>query len=249
MTALLEVRNLTKSFGSLKVTNDVSLTVQPGARMALIGPNGAGKTTLVNLMTGALRASGGSVLLMGKDVSSLPQSRRAEQGLIRTFQVTRLFRSMTVAENLRVGAIKKQGRSYSILPNSSHERSLTEAVDQVLNQLQLTDRADTPVDRLAYGEQRLVELGIALVMHPRVLLLDEPAAGVPQSESHIIMDAIDALPKDLGVVFIEHDMDLVFRFASEIVVLVSGAVICRGTPAEIAQNEEVRRVYFGEAVK
>ncbi|GHF72281.1 ABC transporter ATP-binding protein [Seohaeicola zhoushanensis] len=247
MTALLEVRNLTKSFGGLKVTNHVDLTLEPGARMALIGPNGAGKTTLVNLITGALAASGGSVRLMGEDVSALPEPVRAARGLIRTFQVTRLFGSMTVAENLRIGAIHRQRRSYAILRRTAVEQALDEAVARVLAQLRLTDRADTPVARLAYGEQRLVELGIALVMEPRVLLLDEPAAGVPQSESHIIMDAIDDLPEDLGVVFIEHDMDLVFRFATEIVVLVSGAVICTGTPSEIAANEEVRRVYFGEA--
>lgn len=249
MTALLDVRNLSKSFGGLKVTNDVNLSVQPGARMALIGPNGAGKTTLVNLMTGALPASGGSVTLMGQDISSRSQAYRARQGLIRTFQVTRLFGTMTVAENLRIGAIQKQSRAYSFLTRPAQDRALDQAVAQVLAQLHLADRADTPVDRLAYGEQRLVELGIALVMQPRVLMLDEPAAGVPQSETHIIMEAIDALPKDLGVVFIEHDMDLVFRFAKEIVVLVAGSVIYRGTPDEIARNEDVRRVYFGEAAE
>ena len=247
MTALLEVRDLTKSFGGLKVTNHVDLLLHSGARMALIGPNGAGKTTLVNLITGALKASGGSVSLRGEDISTLAEPDRAARGLIRTFQVTRLFQSMTVAENLRIGAIHHQRANYGFLRRVALEQALDGAVARVLAQLRLTDRADTPVTRLAYGEQRLVELGIALVMQPRVLLLDEPAAGVPQSESHIIMTAIDELPKDLGVVFIEHDMDLVFRFATEIVVLVAGAVICRGTPAEIAANDEVRRVYFGEA--
>lgn len=249
MTALLEVRGLTKSFGGLKVASGVDLTLEPGARMALIGPNGAGKTTLVNLITGALDASGGSVRLMGEDISALSEPGRAARGLIRTFQVTRLFRSMTVAENLRIGAIQQQRAGYRFLRRAAEARALDEAFARVLAQLRLEGRADTPAARLAYGEQRLVELGLALIMRPRVLLLDEPAAGVPQSESHIIMDAIAALPEDLGVVFIEHDMDLVFRFATEIAVLVAGAVICRGTPAEIAANEEVRRVYFGEAAR
>ncbi|TKW65123.1 MAG: ABC transporter ATP-binding protein [Paracoccus denitrificans] len=246
MSPMLEVRGLQKSFGGLRVTDNVDLVLNPGARTALIGPNGAGKTTLINLITGMLSPDSGTIRLAGEDISRLPAMGRAKHGLIRTFQVTRLFMPMTVADNLRIPVLHRMGKEYGARW-TAHVRDEVEAeIIRVLHELGLADRAGTRADRLAYGEQRLVELGIALLMKPRVLLLDEPAAGVPQSESHIIMSAIDRLPADLAVVFIEHDMDLVFRFAREIVVLIQGAVSATGTPAEIAADEKVRAVYFGE---
>lgn len=245
-TPVLEVSGLEKTFGGLRVTNNVDLVLRPGARTALIGPNGAGKTTLVNLITGALVPSGGTVRLAGEDITDMPAPDRARRGLIRTFQITRLFPSMTVAENLRIPLLHRMGAENRLRRSRALDAAIDAEVAALLENLHLQDRADTRIGLLAYGEQRLVELGMALAMQPRVLLLDEPAAGVPQSESHIIMTAIDRLPKDLAVVFIEHDMDLVFRFATEIVVLVQGTVTARGTPAEIAANPEVRAIYFGE---
>lgn len=243
---VLEVRGLEKTFGGLRVTNKVDLVLQPGARTALIGPNGAGKTTLVNLITGALAPSGGTVRLAGEDITRMPAPNRARRGLIRTFQITRLFSTMTVAENLRIPLLHRMRAENRLIWPRALDAAIDAEVAALLSDLHLTDRADTRVGLLAYGEQRLVELGMALAMQPRILMLDEPAAGVPQSENHIIMTAIDRLPKDLAVVFIEHDMDLVFRFATEIVVLVQGTVTASGTPAEIAANAEVRAIYFGE---
>ncbi|WP_138421437.1 ABC transporter ATP-binding protein [Maritimibacter alexandrii] len=247
MNNLLEVRNLSKSFGGLQVTRNVDLTIAPGDRVALIGPNGAGKTTLVNLISGVLDPTGGEVMLDGSKVTALSQRQRAHRGLIRTFQITRLFHSMTVADTLRVAAIQKNGMAYRFGWGGRSADLIEKSVERVLTDLRLQDRRDNDVSLLAYGEQRLVELGVALIMEPRVLMLDEPAAGVPQSESHIIMDAIENLPAELGVLFIEHDMDLVFRFARRIIVLVSGGVFCTGTPDEIAANEDVRAMYLGEA--
>lgn len=245
-TPFLEIRSLCKTFGGLVVTDNVSLSLQPGARTALIGPNGAGKTTLVNLITGALAPSKGDILLAGQSIARLPAQERARRGLIRTFQITRLFPSMSVAENLRIAALHRQGLDFALRPSRAAQVRVEAAVAGMLDTLNLRDRTATPVTRLAYGEQRLVELGLSLLMEPRVLLLDEPAAGVPQSESHVIMEAIDRLPPDLAVLFIEHDMDLVFRFATEIVVLVQGAMVARGTPPEIAANPLVKQIYFGE---
>ncbi|WP_288929145.1 ABC transporter ATP-binding protein [uncultured Maritimibacter sp.] len=247
MSALLENRSLSKSFGGLNVTNNVDLAISSGDRVALIGPNGAGKTTLVNLMSGALPVSSGEVLIGGETVTHMSQQDRAHRGLIRTFQITRLFESMTVADILRVAAVQKHKAGLKLRWGRARTDLVDRDVERVLADIKMQDRRDSPVTLLAYGEQRLVELGVALVMQPRVLLLDEPAAGVPQSESHIIMDAIERLPSDLGVVFIEHDMDLVFRFAARIVVLVNGGVFATGTPDEIAANDDVRAIYLGEA--
>jgi len=242
----LEVRNLTRSFGALRVTRDVTLAVEKGARTALIGPNGAGKTTLVNLITGALRPDSGQVLLDGRDISRLDQPARARLGLVRTFQITRLFKPLSVEENIRIAVLNRLGHQGRLALGREEERRVDEAVAETLATVRMQDRARSTIAGLAYGEQRLVELALALALKPKVLLLDEPAAGVPQSESHVIMSAIAQLPGDLAVVFIEHDMDLVFRFARRIVVLVGGAVFTEGAPAEVAADEEIKRIYFGE---
>ncbi|MBL0933230.1 MAG: ABC transporter ATP-binding protein [Rhizobiaceae bacterium] len=247
MTAALQTIGLAKNFGALNVTRNVSLDFERGARTALIGPNGAGKTTLVNLITGALDASAGQVFLDGHEISGLSQAARARRGLVRTFQISRLFRPLTVEDNIRLACIQRLGLQSSIILSGSEKADLGDAVASVMDLTGLSDSARMTVSSLAYGEQRLVELALALALRPNVLLLDEPAAGVPQSESHIIMDAIASLPSELAVVFIEHDMDLVFRFAKKIVVLVDGAVLVEGTPDAIASHEEVKRIYFGEA--
>lgn len=246
MAEALSVRNLSLSFGNLQATRDVTMSLPVGARAALIGPNGAGKTTLVNLMSGALKPSSGSVFLGNTEVTGVDQAGRARLGLMRSFQITRLFKSMTVADNLRISILQRGDRTLSLFRNVKRIDGLEEEVCQALNLLGLNDRADKRITELAYGEQRLVELAIAVAAKPRVLLLDEPAAGVPQSESSVIVRAVEQLPKDLAILLIEHDMDLVFRLASHITVLVAGGVLMEGTPNDVASDERVRQLYLGE---
>jgi len=246
VTAALAIRYLNKNFGALAVARDVCLELPRGARHALIGPNGAGKTTLVNLITGVLRPSGGSILLDGHDITALPQAARTRRGIARTFQINQLFRGLTVLENVYLAVAERMGAAHRLWRPAGAER---EVIDQALAQLEslrLADDALRLVRELPYGRQRLVEIAIALAQHPRVLLLDEPAAGVPSSESHLILDVIAGLDSDIAVLIIEHDMDVVFRFASRITVLVAGAVLTEGTPHEIRADARVRAVYLGE---
>jgi branched-chain amino acid transport system ATP-binding protein len=246
MTSALEVRNLTKLFGVLCVTGDVSFTLEPGARAALIGPNGAGKTTLVNLIAGALKPNSGHIALYGDDLTSLSQAKRVHSGLVRTFQVTKLFSNLTVEENIQIAVVQHQRRSFSLFTKAQHLANVGVAVEHALESLRLNDRAHRRVRDLAYGEQRLVEISLALALHPKVLLLDEPAAGVPESESSVVMEAIGNLSDEISILFIEHDMDLVFRFASRILVLVAGSLLMDDTPEAVANDERVRRLYLGE---
>ena len=246
MTAALEVRQLNRSFGALRVTRDVNLTLARGARRALIGPNGAGKTTLINLITGALKPSSGDVLLDGKDITATSQAERARRGLARTFQINQLFRGLTVLENLCMTIGERDGECNNLWRAAGSKASVIEEALDHLEALRLVGDALKPVRELAYGRQRLVEIAIALAQKPRVLLLDEPAAGVPSSESHLILDVVDALDPDIAILIIEHDMDVVFRFARQITVLVQGAVFTEGTPDEIKANEDVRAVYLGQ---
>lgn len=247
MTELaLETRGLSKTFGALQVARAIDFRLERGARRALIGPNGAGKTTFVNLITGVLRPSAGSVHLRGEDVTRRSQIERARRGIARTFQINQLFRGLSVLENVclavgeRTGACNNLWRAAGARPETVDE-SLA-----MLESLRLGDDALRLVSELPYGRQRLVELAIALAQRPRVLLLDEPAAGVPSAESHVILDAIDKLPQDIAVLIIEHDMDVVFRFAQSITVLVAGAILTEGAPRDIAADERVRALYLGE---
>jgi branched-chain amino acid transport system ATP-binding protein len=246
MSAVLQVNRLCRSFGALNVTRDVDMSLAPGARTALIGPNGAGKTTLVNLISGSLKPSSGVVRFQGCDVSNLDQAARARMGLVRTFQVTRLFKALSVADNVRLAVLQRMGKSPNFWTGVGSIDGMQEEVLRVLGLLRLADRANTLVASLAYGEQRLVEIALAIAMQPVVLLLDEPAAGVPKGESEVIFEALGKLPQDMAVLLIEHDMDLVFRFARDIIVLVAGGVITSGTPDEVAADERVRKLYLGE---
>ena len=246
MTAALQVEALNRSFGALPVTRDVNLALERGARCALIGPNGAGKTTLVNLITGALKPHSGRVLLDGQDITGLSQADRARRGLARTFQINQLFRGLTVLENLCMTIGERDGHCSNLWRSAGSKRVVIDEALDHLDSLRLTDDALKLVRELPYGRQRLVEIAIALAQKPRVLLLDEPAAGVPSSESHLILDVVAALDPDIAVLIIEHDMDVVFRFAKEITVLVQGAVFTQGTPNEIMNNEQVRAVYLGQ---
>ena len=242
----LQVRNLQKSFGAIRVANDINLSLPRGARHALIGPNGAGKTTLVNLISGALRASAGEVLLDGEKITSLSQAGRTRRGIARTFQINRLFRGLTVLENVFLAIGERTGACNRLWRSDGGERAVIDEALDHLQSLELVADACKPVRELPYGRQRLVEIAIALAQRPKLLLLDEPAAGVPSSENHLILDVIGRLDPDITVLIIEHDMDVVFRFAKRITVLVAGAVLTEGAPDEISANERVRAVYLGE---
>jgi branched-chain amino acid transport system ATP-binding protein len=242
----LETRKLCKSFGALVVAQNIDFRLAPGDRHALIGPNGAGKTTFVNMLMGALPASSGAIFLGGDDVTRVSQSARVRRGLGRTFQVTTLFRNLPVLDNVALGIAERTGVARRMWRSASSYREITEEARSLLAALGLADDAAVRVADLPYGKQRLVEIAIALGLKPKVLLLDEPAAGVPSSESERILQTLENLPSDIAILIIEHDMDLVFRFARRITVLVQGAVLVEGTPEEIARDKRVHQVYLGE---
>jgi len=245
-TPALETRGLHKSFGALTVANHVDFRLECGARHALIGPNGAGKTTFVELVTGALRPSAGQIRLDGADITDLPQAARVKRGLARTFQIIALFRRLSVLENVSLAVCERQGIGGGLFRPSGRYRAAIEEAFALLERLGLEDDALRPVNMLAYGRQRLIEIAVSLALSPKVLLVDEPAAGVPSSESGTIIDAVERLPSDIALLIIEHDMDLVFRLAQRITVLVQGTILVEGPPAAIAADPEVRRVYLGE---
>jgi ABC-type branched-subunit amino acid transport system ATPase component len=228
------------------VASDIDFVLDAGARHALIGPNGAGKTTFVNLLTGVLKPSSGRIFLGGEDVTDFPERGRCRRGLARTFQINQLFRSMTVLENVCLATSERTGAARSVFrPLGAHGAVIDESMS-ILETLRLADEALTPVRHIAYGHQRLVELAIALAQRPRVLLLDEPTAGIPSAEHRLILDVIDSLAEEISVLIIEHDMELVFSFAAHITVLANGRVLASGTPGEIASDPQVRAVYLGE---
>ena len=247
MTApALEARGLARNFGALIATDDVSFAVQPGARQALIGPNGAGKTTLINLLTGVIRPTAGQVLLQGRDVTGLPSSARVRMGLTRTFQINQLFPDLTPAESLALAISERNGFGADLWRVAGNQPAIVAEIEDLLTRFGLEAELDQPTRKLPYGKQRLLEIALALAARPRVLLLDEPAAGVPEEERQDILAALAALPADVAILLIEHDMDLVFSFASRISVLVAGRLLTEGAPEEIAADERVRAVYLGE---
>ncbi len=246
--SLLATQALRKSFGQLVVADGIDFELSAGDRHALIGPNGAGKTTFVNLLTGALAPSDGRVTLDGRDITALGEAQRVKRGLVRTFQINQLFGGLTVLENVTLAVAERSGAA-SVFWNPLRKRAdlIDEAAD-LLVRLDLADVADTAVAEVPYGLQRMLELALALALKPRVLLLDEPTAGVPSAESHRMLEAVEALGQDLAVLIIEHDMDVVFRFAQAVTVLVGGKVLVQGTPDEIARNADVRAVYLAESL-
>ncbi len=248
MTApALRTSGLQKHFGGIVATQDVSITIEQGARHALIGPNGAGKTTLVNLLTGMLEPSAGSIELNGEDITRLAPHRRVARGLVRTFQINQLFAQFTPLETLALVIAERDGAGTRFWrPLSRHGGFIDEAA-QLLERFHLADVMHDRTTQLPYGKRRLLEIAIAVGSRPRVLLLDEPVAGVPAGESGEILDTLAALPADVTVLLIEHDMDLVFRFATRMSVLVNGALLVEGTADEIARNPQVKAVYLGEA--
>ena len=236
-----------KRFGSLVVAANVNLAVPPGARHALIGPNGAGKTTLINLMTGMLRPDGGQILLGGDDVTALAPEKRVRRGLARTYQINSLFPHLTALESVTLAVCERRRVAQTWWRRLIAYREEIEEAHQILGALMLGAVCHRPARELAYGQQRLLEIALALASRPKVLLLDEPAAGVPREESKELFAAIAGLSRDIAVLFIEHDMELVFRFASRVVVMVGGSILVEGTPAEIASDPQVRAVYLGKA--
>ncbi len=245
MTPALEMRRLTKSFGGLVVTNNVSLSLAPGERHALIGPNGAGKTTLVNLLTGVLAPSSGEILLHGEHITEKRPYLRARLGLARTFQVNQLFPLLTPLEAVVMAILQRRGIATRWWSGLTRDRAVLDEAWALLERLGLGDCRHEPTRELPYGRQRLLEIALALALQPRVLLLDEPAAGVSETEGRDLFTTLAALPPEVTVLLIDHDMDLVFRFAERITVLVGGAVLVQGPPQQIAADPRVREVYLG----
>jgi ABC-type branched-subunit amino acid transport system ATPase component len=248
MPAALETEGLCKSFGALPVASDINFRLDAGARHALIGPNGAGKTSFVNLVTGLIRPSAGEIRLGGETITHLSQAARVKRGLVRTFQISALFRRLSLIENVTLAISEREGAADDLLRPSGRYRELIQQAYALLDALGLADDALRPVNELAYGRQRLADVAVSLGLKPKVLLLDEPAAGVPSGETGAIIDMIERLPADIALLIIEHDMDLVFRLARRITVLVQGSVLTEGAPQEIAADARVRQVYLGERV-
>ena len=243
---VLETRNLVKRFGGFAATNDVSLKVEQGARLALIGPNGAGKTTLINLLTGVLEPTSGSVVLHGEDITKLPSHQRVRRGIVRTLQINQLFNEMTPLQSLALTVSAQLGISARVWQALGRDARVAERCDALLAQFHLDDVQDQKVALLAYGKRRQLEIATALACAPRVLLLDEPVAGVPEGERQEIFDIVGALPAEVTVLLIEHDMDLVFNFARTVSVLVNGALFAEGDVQSIANDPGVKSVYLGE---
>ena len=244
---MLSTRNVNKKFGSLVVADGISLSLPKGVRYALIGPNGAGKTTLINLITGMVAADAGEILLGEENITSLKPHQRVRKGLARTFQINTLFPHLSALESVTLAVLERDGHAHNWWRALTSFSAATDEAVAILTSLNLKQHLSKETRELAYGQQRLLEIALALATRPRVLLLDEPAAGVPKGESAELFAAVEGLSSELTVLFIEHDMDVVFRFASRILVMVGGRILVEGTPQEIARDERVREVYLGAA--
>ena len=242
---VLSAQNLVKRFGGITATSNVTLNLEQGARHALIGPNGAGKTTLINLLTGMLEPSEGRIVLEGEDITRMAPHQRVKRGMVRTFQINQLFNTMTPLETLALVVSQQRGIGTRWWQRLGTQDGVAERCAELLDQFRLTDVMDQRTELLAYGKRRLLEIAIALACEPRVLLLDEPVAGVPPGEREELLQTVAALPADVSVLLIEPDMDLVFDFAKRITVLVNGALLTEGTPDEIANDPQVKAVYLG----
>jgi len=247
VSVALRTTGLGKSFGGFRANVDINLSFAAGTRHALIGPNGAGKTTFINLLTGFLPPTAGDVYLGDEKVTALPQHARVKRGMTRTFQINTLFPGLTVLESVVLACCEREGRGRVWWRTVAGERAAIDEANEILGELKLDGDAGIETRALPYGKQRLLEIALALATRPKVLLLDEPAAGIPSGESAELFGVISALPRDVTIVFIEHDMNLVFKFAERITVLVGGAVLTEGSPDEIAADTRVREVYLGEA--
>ncbi len=242
---VLSAQNLVKRFGGITATGNVSLDLARGARHALIGPNGAGKTTLINLLTGVLDPTEGRIVLEGEDITRLAPHQRVRRGMVRTFQINQLFKTMTPLETLALVIAQQKGQGARWWKPLGGDAAVATRAEELLETFRLAEVRNQRTEHLAYGKRRLLEIAIALACEPRVLLLDEPVAGVPAGEREEILQTVAALPADVSVLLIEHDMDLVFSFAKRMTVLVNGTVLTEGTPEEIANDPQVKAVYLG----
>jgi branched-chain amino acid transport system ATP-binding protein len=243
---LLRVENLVRRFGGIVATDNLSLDIAKGELHAIIGPNGAGKTTLISQLTGQLAPSAGTIHFAGRDVTHLPAWRRSALGLARSFQITSLLPDFTAADNVALAAQAHDGHSFYFWGKARQEKHLREAAMAALTRVGLDHRADVVVSRLSHGEQRELELAVALATKPQLLLLDEPMAGLGSTESTRMVKLLQELRREVTIVLVEHDMEAVFALADRISVLVYGRVIASGSPAEIRGNEEVKRAYLGD---
>jgi branched-chain amino acid transport system ATP-binding protein len=246
MPVVLETIHLEKRFGGIVAANNVSLKIEKGARHALIGPNGAGKTTIINLLTGVLTPTAGKILLDGKDITGVSAHARVRRGIARTFQINQLFPDLSPLNTLGLAVSERLGSGHDWWRVAGSKPEVVDEVIALLEQFHLAEVMDERTATLPYGKQRLLEIAVAIACKPRVLLLDEPAAGVPEDERHDILSTVAALPADVTVLLIEHDMDLVFSFADRISVLVNGALFVEGKPEEVARDPRVKAVYLGE---
>jgi branched-chain amino acid transport system ATP-binding protein len=247
MPAVLETICLEKRFDGTVAANGISLAIEKGARQALIGPNGAGKTTLINLLTGVLRPTDGQILLDGNDITNLPPHKRVRLGIVRTFQINQLFAGLTPLETIGLAVSERVGAGADWWRLVGRKPPLVDEMVEILARFHLADAMHERTGALPYGKQRLLEIALAIACRPRVLLLDEPAAGVPEAERHELLATIAALPEDVTVLLIEHDMDLVFSFANRISVLVNGSLLAEGSPDEVASDSRVKTAYLGES--
>jgi len=247
MNIVLQTLGLQMRFGGITAARDVSLELVQGARHALIGPNGAGKTTVVNLISGVLAPTAGRIRLDGRDITDLKAYERARLGIARTFQINQLFAELTPLESLGLVVSERAGVGSNWWRVAGRKRAIVEEVAALADRFQLADVMDQRTATLPYGKQRLLEIALAIGCRPRLLLLDEPAAGVTENDRRELLTTIAALPGDVTVLLIEHDMDLVFGFAHRISVLVNGAVLVEGTPGEVASDPRVKTAYLGEA--
>lgn len=242
---LLKTENLCKTFGSLVVTRDVNISVSVGERHVIIGPNGAGKTSLVHQLTGQLHPTSGRILFKDKDVTCAEPEQICQLGIGRTFQKNNLFRSLSVRENVRLAVQAKSGGWYECLRGVQIRAAQRERADHILEQIQLTHELNRPVSSLSYGEQRQLEVAIALAAEPELLLLDEPTSGMSPAETDRMIELVRSLPKTLALLMIEHDMKVVFSLADTITVMYYGEVLATGSPHDIQSNARVREVYLG----
>jgi len=246
MTPALETIGVGKNFGGVVAARDISLNVAKGARHALIGPNGAGKTTIINLLTGVLRPTAGTIWLDGQDITNLEAHKRVQLGIARTFQINQLFAELTPLETIGLAVSERMELGRQWWRTVGSKGIVIEEAVEILQRFHLADVMDDRTINLPYGKQRLLEIALAIACRPRVLLLDEPAAGVPEAQRRDILDAVAALPDDVTVLLIEHDMDIVFSFADRISVLVNGALFVEGPPEQVAADPRVKAVYLGE---
>ena len=247
MSLALRTQALCKNFGAFAANSKVDLQLARGARHALIGPNGAGKTTLINLLAGTLTPTSGEVFLGEERVTLLSQHERVRRGLARTFQINTLFPGLSVLESVVLAICSRKGLTRVWRRTVAQQREEIAEARNLLDSLLLQGEANTIVSKLAYGKQRLVEIALALATRPSILLLDEPAAGIPSHASAELFSVIARLPRDVSILLIEHDMDIVFRFADQVTVLANGSILAEGSPETIAADPRVREVYLGEA--